>query len=387
MMRYGIGAGAMNYPAGGNAFLDALLSIQDDADPTKILQFQLSGLSTGTTRTITVPDANGTMALTSNLSAYLAKASLGTGVETALGVELGQTGALARLSDIPSSLAVGSITGLGTGVGTALAAAPNASGGVVLYGGSAGDLTASSLALSGNISATSWTTNGLRFRGVPGTLTDTTSSGTVAAAYTNKLGGNTIAATNVTTFSDYYSLFVAAPVAGTNATLTRKWSLGIDSLLIASTTANIPLISFNNAIALAVHVDTRSLSVWRTSHRFIFGNDGVGMNSGSQVGWGSDATTAGSPYHGTADLLLGRAGAASLQLGANHATTGTNQTIKAHNVTTGTGADLILKGGTGSVANGNVCFGTYSALAAETVQGYLTIKDEGGTPRKVAIVA
>jgi hypothetical protein len=54
------------------------------------------------------------------------------------------------------------------------------------------------------------------------------------------------------------------------------------------------------------------------------------------------------------DVRLERAAAASLQLGSNHATTPTTQTIKAHNVTTGTGADLILAGGTGSVAGGSV---------------------------------
>lgn len=53
------------------------------------------------------------------------------------------------------------------------------------------------------------------------------------------------------------------------------------------------------------------------------------------------------------DVKLGRGGAAaSLQLGVDHATTATNQTIKAHNVTTGTGANLVLAGGTGSVAGG-----------------------------------
>lgn len=55
------------------------------------------------------------------------------------------------------------------------------------------------------------------------------------------------------------------------------------------------------------------------------------------------------------DVKLGRGGAAaSLQLGVDHATTATNQTIKAHNVTTGTGANLTLCGGTGSVFGGSV---------------------------------
>ena len=87
--------------------------------------------------------------------------------------------------------------------------------------------------IAGNVSAAAWTTNGLRFYGTPGTLTDTTSSGTVAAAYTNKLGGNTIAASNSTTFTAYCSLYVSDPVAGSNVTITNKYAIGCDSLLVA----------------------------------------------------------------------------------------------------------------------------------------------------------
>lgn len=47
---------------------DASFLLEDDADPTKILAFQLSGLTTGTTRTLIPPDANGTLALISGLS-------------------------------------------------------------------------------------------------------------------------------------------------------------------------------------------------------------------------------------------------------------------------------------------------------------------------------
>jgi hypothetical protein len=50
-----------------DVFSDANFTVYDDADSTKNLQFQLSGITTGTTRTLTVPDASGTIALTSQL--------------------------------------------------------------------------------------------------------------------------------------------------------------------------------------------------------------------------------------------------------------------------------------------------------------------------------
>ena len=41
---------------------DAGLTIYDDADPTKLLAFQISGITTGTTRTLTPPNADATLA-------------------------------------------------------------------------------------------------------------------------------------------------------------------------------------------------------------------------------------------------------------------------------------------------------------------------------------
>lgn len=68
------------------------------------------------------------------------------------------------------------------------------------------------------------------------------------------------------------------------------------------------------------------------------------------------------------DVKLGRGGAAAtLQLGVDHATTATAQKIKAHNVTTGTGASLILCGGTGSVAGGSVKLAAPSTTGAGVV--------------------
>jgi hypothetical protein len=49
-------------------FLDTLFRLQDDGDATKQLAFQLSGITTATTRTITVQDEDGTLALTSEFT-------------------------------------------------------------------------------------------------------------------------------------------------------------------------------------------------------------------------------------------------------------------------------------------------------------------------------
>ena len=89
------------------------------------------------------------------------------------------------------------------------------------------------------------------------------------------------------------------------------------------------------------------------------------------------------------DVRIERAAAASLQLGSNHATTPTDQTIKAHNVTTGTGAALKLCGGTGSVGNGAVIIGDapdmpagfhgYSCPQASTGSGSVSFVENYGT--------
>ena len=104
-----------------------------------------------------------------------------------------------------------------------------------------------SFVLSGNISAPAWTTAGIRYANVVGTLTDTTSSGTVANAYTDVFGGSTIAASSATTFTNYYSAYIKVPVAGINVTLTKAWALGVDSLAVnGAGSAAAPSLAMNN---------------------------------------------------------------------------------------------------------------------------------------------
>ena len=112
--------------------------------------------------------------------------------------------------------------------------------------------------------------------------------------------------------------------------------------------------------------------------------DGINLNTsgtGLQVTGGNilgtfaylRTNTGGALSFGTSDdVKIGRGGAAAtLQLGVDHATTATTQTIKAHNVTTGTGADLVLTGGTGSVNGGMV------KLSDSTGNVRLSVGDDG----------
>ena len=54
---------------GRNKFRDDLYTLYDESDQTKLCKFQLSGITANTLRTLTVPDASGTIALTSDLTA------------------------------------------------------------------------------------------------------------------------------------------------------------------------------------------------------------------------------------------------------------------------------------------------------------------------------
>lgn len=88
----------------------------------------------------------------------------------------------------------------------------------------------------------------------------------------------------------------------------------------------------------------------------VFDNSRNLFNLTNIVGFDSDNTYI--RWGGSSDLILRRGAAATLQLGTNHATTATAQAIKAHDVTTGTGASLTLRGGNGSAAGGAVIIQT-----------------------------
>ena len=90
----------------------------------------------------------------------------------------------------------------------------------------------------------------------PGVLTDTSSSGTVAAASVVAISSPNYAASAATTITDAYSLFISNPVNSTNVTISNRWSIGTGGnikcggLTIGSSTgASAPGLTFNSAFA------------------------------------------------------------------------------------------------------------------------------------------
>jgi len=73
---------------GGSTFLDSLFTLQDDGDTTKQAQFQLSGITTATTRTYTLPDVSDTLVTlgaTQELDSKTLDSSVAKGTWTASG--------------------------------------------------------------------------------------------------------------------------------------------------------------------------------------------------------------------------------------------------------------------------------------------------------------
>lgn len=124
---------------------------------------------------------------------------------------------------------------------------------------------------------------------------------------------------------------------------------------------------------------------------------GPQMRKAATLGW-VNSTTA----YGTPDLMLARddAGVLAQRNGANA------QTARIYNTYTDasnyerlsiTGSAITVESaGTGTAnidlslvpaGTGNVKFGTHAAIGAETVTGYITIKDSGGVARKLAVVS
>jgi fibronectin-binding autotransporter adhesin len=87
--------------AGSWSFNDSSLTLQDNADNTKKVNFELGGLSAGVTRSLTVPDVSGTLITSGNLNNITTVGILTAGVwnGSTVGVAYGGTGATSFTSN------------------------------------------------------------------------------------------------------------------------------------------------------------------------------------------------------------------------------------------------------------------------------------------------
>jgi hypothetical protein len=76
----------------GPLFQDSLFKIFDNSDATKLLQFELSGITTGTTRTLTVPDASTTLVGTDTTQTLTNKTLTSPVINTPTGIVKGDVG-------------------------------------------------------------------------------------------------------------------------------------------------------------------------------------------------------------------------------------------------------------------------------------------------------
>ena len=185
---------------GSTNFDDSVFYIYDNSDNTKKLAFEVSGVSTGTTRTLTVPNASGTIALTSDLSGYQpldADLTSWAGVTRASGFD--------TFVATPSSANLRSLLTDETGTGAAVFAdAPQIS---TIELGHASDTTLSRssagvLAVEGVVLPTISSTNTLTNKRITKRVVSVTSNATPTLNTDNSdIASLTSLAVNVTSFS------------------------------------------------------------------------------------------------------------------------------------------------------------------------------------------
>jgi len=126
--------------------------------------------------------------------------------------------------------AVPSTVTTGTGVLTLISGTPTGTSGIVgKTAPTVTDMRVDCISLLGDVSASSWSTSGIRIKPIGQTFTNTSSTGTVATAYTDLFGLTTLAATNAITYTTYITSFFRETGVGTNVTVTNKYALGAES--------------------------------------------------------------------------------------------------------------------------------------------------------------
>lgn len=246
-------------------------------------------------------------------------------------------------------------------------------------------VTGASFGLSGNISAAAWTTAGIRYSNVAATLTDTSSSGTVATVYNDVWGGNTNAASSATTYTQAYGSYFKTPVVGTNVTFTNKSALGADTVSIGGAS--------QSTFALAV-TGTANISSSVTANQ-VFAPGGVSPGGGS---FGAliaqhDAEFVFTNQNSTQTAFFHVPSTATFSLGKLDAAAPVAQTLGVQGVVAGTsntaGANWTFAGsqGTGTGAGGSLIFQTAPAGSTGTAQNALATALTIDSTQKITIAS
>jgi hypothetical protein len=165
--------------------------------------------------------------------------------------------------------------------------------------------TSYTFTLSGNVSAAAWTTTGIGLVGAAASFTDTSSSGTVAAMYINRLGIGTVLASSATTYSDSYGLWVEPPAASTNVTMTRKWAAAFNGIVGIATSLNIGAVnsqpSGGTSISCTGNIifgnGVGTIAVSTGFQLYTADTNGIYLQAGSAIGLRAT--------HNTGSILLG----------------------------------------------------------------------------------
>jgi len=198
---------------GTHSFRDANFSLLDNSDITKIAKFELSGIGTGTTRTFTLPNTNGTVALFSDITATNASAwSLGSG-----GTLTG-TNTITAGSN-PIIFSTGIITGTGATAGMQLVANS-------LTTGNAFDISSSSITTGALAKLTSTSTLINNTAGTNG-LFQISSSGTNSTASKTAIGLSSIVTNTGATSTNIGGYFSASGATNNYAAIFENGNVGI----------------------------------------------------------------------------------------------------------------------------------------------------------------
>lgn len=259
-------------------------------------------------------------------------------------------------------------------------------------------VTGASFGLSGNISAAAWTTAGIRYANAAATLTDTTSSGTVATVYNDVWGGNTNAASSATTYTQAYGSYFKTPVVGTNVTFTNKSALGADTVSIGGAaqgtnafvaTGTVNFNAGNNTFSAGGQTVAQGGFLAGASSSTGTGSMGFYTETYQTGSTGKLAWTNGSVSSGAIDTRISRSAAGAITLDNNSTNTVTltagaanlltlNGGLTAGNLTVGAAKVLQL----GNAATTGLTAGVLAALTNATI----VISDSTGQAYRVPCI-